>query len=161
MKKIIDLLKKYIFNKEMMMYIIMGILATVVNLIVYAISVRALAAFMTNKPLYIGIAKLIAWVVAVLFAFFTNKIWVFESRSWAPKVFWRELISFIGARALTGLLEVFGTPFLVSIGLDQKLFGVEADFMPAFRHRQRLFLRLEIALQCHDSYMFVKHSGLL
>ncbi|HAR91555.1 MAG TPA: GtrA family protein [Eubacterium sp.] len=125
MKKIIDLLKKYIFNREMIMYIIMGVLATVVNLIVYAISVKALAAFMTNKPLYIGVAKLIAWVVAVLFAFFTNKIWVFESKSWAPKVFWRELISFIGARVLTGLLEVFGTPFLVSIGLDQTLFGVE------------------------------------
>lgn len=125
MKKIIDLLKKFIFNKEMMMYIIMGVLATVVNLIVYAISVKALAAFISEKTIYIGAAKLIAWVVAVLFAFFTNKIWVFESKSWAPRVFWRELISFVGARVLTGLLEVFGTPFLVSIGLDQKLFGVE------------------------------------
>ena len=108
-----------------MMYIIMGVLATVVNLIVYAISVKVLASFMTDKTIYIGAAKLIAWVVAVLFAFFTNKIWVFESKSWAPRVFWRELISFVGARALTGLLEVFGTPFLVNIGLDQKLFGVE------------------------------------
>ncbi|MBP5772627.1 MAG: GtrA family protein [Eubacterium sp.] len=125
MQKIISLIKKYIFNKEMMMYIIMGVLATVVNLIVYAISVKVLASFMTDKTIYIGAAKLIAWVVAVLFAFFTNKIWVFESKSWAPRVFWRELISFVGARALTGLLEVFGTPFLVNIGLDQKLFGVE------------------------------------
>ena len=125
MQKIISLIKKYIFNKEMMMYIIMGVLATVVNLIVYAISVKVLASFMTDKTIYIGAGKLIAWVVAVLFAFFTNKIWVFESKSWAPRVFWRELISFVGARALTGLLEVFGTPFLVNIGLDQKLFGVE------------------------------------
>ena len=125
MKKFIDLLKKYIFNKEVILYIIMGVLTTVVNLIVYAICVKPLSAFISDKAIYIGAAKLIAWIVAVLFAFFTNKIWVFESKSWAPKVFWRELISFIGARALTGLLEVFGTPFLVSIGLDQTLFGVE------------------------------------
>lgn len=125
MKKIIDLLKKYIFNKEVILYIIMGVLTTLVNLIVYAICVKPLAAFISDKTIYIGAAKLIAWVVAVLFAFFTNKVWVFESKSWAPKVFWRELISFVGARALTGLLEVFGTPFLVSIGLDQTLFGVE------------------------------------
>lgn len=125
MKKILDLLKKYIFNKEVILYIIMGVLTTLVNLIVYAICVKPLAAFISDKTIYIGAAKLIAWVVAVLFAFFTNKVWVFESKSWAPKVFWRELISFVGARALTGLLEVFGTPFLVSIGLDQTLFGVE------------------------------------
>lgn len=125
MKKIIDLLKKYIFNKEVILYIIMGVLTTLVNLIVYAVCVKPLSAFISDKAIYIGTAKLIAWIVAVIFAFFTNKIWVFESKSWAPKVFWRELISFVGARALTGLLEVFGTPFLVSIGLDQTLFGVE------------------------------------
>lgn len=125
MKKFIDLLKKYIFNKEVILYIIMGVLTTLVNLVVYAICVKPLAAFISDKTIYIGAAKLIAWVVAVLFAFFTNKVWVFESKSWAPKVFWRELISFVGARALTGLLEVFGTPFLVSIGLDQTLFGIE------------------------------------
>lgn len=125
MKKFIDLLKKNIFNKEVILYIIMGVLTTLVNLVVYAICVKPLAVFISDKTIYIGVAKLIAWVVAVLFAFFTNKVWVFESKSWAPKVFWRELISFVGARALTGLLEVFGTPFLVSIGLDQTLFGVE------------------------------------
>lgn len=125
MRKIIELLKKYIFNKEMILYLIMGVLATAVNLAVYAISVRPLKAICPDQTVYIGGAKLIAWVVAVIFAFFTNKIWVFESRSWAPRIFWKEFISFIGARALTGLLEVFGTPFLVNLGLDQKLFGVE------------------------------------
>lgn len=125
MRKIIDLLKKYIFNKEMILYLIMGVLATLVNFVVYAIVVKPLALIISDASIRIGTAKLIAWVVAVVFAFFTNKVWVFESRSWAPKVFWREFISFIGARALTGLLEVFGTPFLVKIGLDQKLFGVE------------------------------------
>ena len=103
----------------------MGVLATLVNFVVYAIVVKPLALIISDASIRIGTAKLIAWVVAVVFAFFTNKVWVFESRSWAPKVFWREFISFIGARALTGLLEVFGTPFLVKIGLDQKLFGVE------------------------------------
>lgn len=99
MRKIIELLKKYIFNKEMILYLIMGVLATAVNLAVYAISVRPLKAICPDQTVYIGGAKLIAWVVAVIFAFFTNKIWVFESRSWAPRIFWKEFISFIGARA--------------------------------------------------------------
>ena len=125
MKKIIDLFKKYIFNREMILYLIMGALTTLVNMVVYAICERSLSTLISNESVEIGVSKLIAWIVAVIFAFITNKIWVFESKSWAPMIFWRELISFVGARALTGLLEVFGTPFLVKIGLNQTLFGVK------------------------------------
>ena len=109
----------------MILYLIMGALTTLVNMVVYAICERSLSTLISNESVEIGVSKLIAWIVAVIFAFITNKIWVFESKSWAPMIFWRELISFVGARALTGLLEVFGTPFLVKIGLNQTLFGVK------------------------------------
>lgn len=126
MKKIIDLLKKYIFNKEMIMYIIMGVLATVVNWITHAVVVGPMTSLIANQDLALSITTFIAVTVSVIFAFFTNKIFVFESKSWAPKVFWREFISFILARALTGVLEIFGVPLLVRIGLNQEIFGVKA-----------------------------------
>lgn len=126
MKKIIDLLKKYIFNKEMIMYIIMGVLATVVNWITHAILVGPMTSLISNQDLALSVTTFIAVCVSVIFAFFTNKIFVFESKSWAAKVFWKEFISFIVARALTGVLEIFGVPLLVRLGLDQELFGVKA-----------------------------------
>lgn len=126
MKRIIDLLKKYIFNKEMIMYIIMGVLATVVNWITHAIIVGPMTSLIANQDLALSVTTFIAVTVSVIFAFFTNKIFVFESKSWAPKVFWREFISFILARALTGVVEIFGVPLLVRIGLDQEIFGVKA-----------------------------------
>ena len=126
MKKIIDLLKKYIFNKEMIMYIIMGVLATVVNWLAHAVLVGPMSSLIKNQDLALTVTTFIAVSISVVFAFFTNKIFVFESKSWEAKVFWREFISFILARALTGVLEIFGVPLLVRLGLDQEIFGVKA-----------------------------------
>ena len=83
-------------------------------------------ALIGNEKLALTITTIIAVSASVIFAFFTNKIFVFESKSWEPKIFFKEFVSFITARALTGVLEVLGVPFLVSIGLNQSLFGVKA-----------------------------------
>ena len=126
MKKIIDLLKKYIFNKEMILYLIMGVLTTLVNWLVHAILVGPISALIKNQDVALTVTTFIAVVASVLFASFTNKIFVFERKSWEAKVFWREFISFILARALTGVLEIFGVPLLVRLGLDQEIFGIKA-----------------------------------
>ena len=62
---------------------------------------------------------------AVIFAFVTNKIWVFESKSWKPSVALKEFWLFVAARLITGVLEWFGVPLLVAIGLNQPLFGID------------------------------------
>lgn len=87
MKRIRELLIKY---KEQILYIIFGGLTTLINMIVY---------FLARK-IGIGVvpSDVIAWILAVIFAYVTNKIWVFESRSWQFSVLLRELISFFGAR---------------------------------------------------------------
>ena len=53
---------------------------------------------------WIYAANAISWIVAVTFAFFTNKLFVFESRSFAARVVWREIATFVGARILSFLL---------------------------------------------------------
>ena len=50
-------------------------------------------------------AVVLAWIIAVLFAFITNKIWVFDSKSFKLKILLYELFSFFLCRLSTGLLD--------------------------------------------------------
>lgn len=49
---------------------------------------------------------MIAWVAAVVFAFITNKLFVFGSKSFKTDVLVREMASFFGCRLLTGILDI-------------------------------------------------------
>ena len=136
MDKIKALFVKY---KEIIMYIIFGVLTTLVNWVVYTVLIKIFggaaesetvmfALFgkdITMKIFYIFIANFVAWVAGVVFAFVTNKIWVFESKSWRFGLVMKELWLFVAARLLTGVLEWFGVPALVAAGLDQPLFGID------------------------------------
>lgn len=121
MTKIKELLIKY---KEIITYIIFGGLTTLVNWFVYTVLVK-ISPNNIDEIIWITISNAAAWVAGVLFAFITNKIWVFESKSFALKVVLKELISFVLARALTGVLEIFGVPLLVKLGLNQTIFGID------------------------------------
>ena len=70
---------------------------------------------------------MVSWVLAVTFAYITNKLFVFESYSWNPKFVLKELSLFLSARIATGLIEIFGVPFLVSHGFNQAIFGLEGS----------------------------------
>lgn len=87
-----SLFKKY---EEIIMYLIMGVLTTVVNIGVYYIFSHV---FMLEK----NISNVIAWVVAVLFAFITNKLFVFKS----DKDIKKEIIEFFKYRLATLVMEV-------------------------------------------------------
>ena len=136
MEKIKQLFIKY---KEIIMYIIFGVLTTLVNWAVYWVLIKAFGSAAENETvlfvlfgktitmeiLYIFIANFIAWVAGVIFAFVTNKIWVFESKSWKLAIALKEFWLFVVARLITGVLEWFGVPLLVAMGLNQSLFGAE------------------------------------
>lgn len=93
-KIIKNLLIKY---KELILYCIFGVLTTLVNILVYQ-SFNLLG-------VHELISNIIAWIAAVAFAFITNKLFVFESKSFAPAVFWPELVKFALGRVATGLLD--------------------------------------------------------
>ncbi len=122
MKKIKELFLKY---KEIIMYLIFGVLTTVVSWGSYALFEIALGIFIKNTIVLSSVANVLSWIVAVLFAFVTNKLWVFESKSWKGSTLIKELGAFVGSRLLTGVLEWFGVPLLMLIGLDQSIFGIE------------------------------------
>lgn len=98
MRKIIELYKKY---EEVINYLVMGVLATVVNLAVkYLLLFTVLDA---SNATQLQIAVVISWIAACLFAYVTNRIVVFKSKS---KNILKEFISFVLARVFTLVLEM-------------------------------------------------------
>lgn len=96
MKTMQELLRRY---RGLILYGVFGVLTTAVNMVVYYLCFDVLT--VPNLP-----STAIAWFLSVLFAFITNKLWVFESKSFAKAVFFRELVSFFSCRIATGVLDM-------------------------------------------------------
>ncbi|MBQ8574940.1 MAG: GtrA family protein [Clostridia bacterium] len=97
-EKIMELIRKVV-SKEVFSYLFFGVMTTVVNLLVLALC---------NRFVDIMVSNIIAWVAAVIFAYVTNKLFVFESKSWKLDVIAKEIPSFAGARVLTLGIEELG-----------------------------------------------------
>jgi putative flippase GtrA len=98
-----DFIKRH---KEIILYVFFGFLTTVVSYVSYffckAIGIRY------------EIATVIAWICSVLFAFVTNKLFVFESKSSKTKTVAKEITMFFGGRIVSLLLELL----IMKIGMD-------------------------------------------
>lgn len=83
---------------DKIVYLVFGVLTTVVNYIVYlpCHNVLGISAARSN---------VIAWAVAVIFAYLTNKPFVFRSHDWSAKTVLPELVKFVGTRIGSGSLE--------------------------------------------------------
>ena len=113
MEKLCFLFKKY---KEIIMYLIFGVLTTLVSLVCYSLFVELFRFSIT-------VSSVFSWIIAVSFAFVTNKLFVFESKKKAT-VF-REAIPFFIGRGITGAIDMFLPELLFAIGLRAELFGVK------------------------------------
>lgn len=92
-RKLLTLIKKY---KCQIKYVICGGLTTAVDFAV---------CFCLYGPLNHHIANVIAWCAAVIFAFFANKLWVFESRRHGITAVMAELTAFAGGRILSLIIQ--------------------------------------------------------
>ena len=112
MTKIKELIIKY---KELLLYLIFGVLTTLVNFLTFWIFTKIL-----GEELYL-INNAIAWVVGVAFAFVTNKLFVFESKKWNAKTIGKEMPEFVGARLFSFGVEEGGMWLFVDIlGFGEK-----------------------------------------
>ena len=75
-QKVIEIIKKY---KEVIKYLIIGVLTTIVNYVIFIILVNAIKIEMHTS-------NIIAWLISIIFAYFTNKLFVFESKSFKVEV---------------------------------------------------------------------------
>lgn len=104
--KIKKLAKKY---RELITYIIFGVLTTIVSLVSFKIFDSLL-----GEKLYL-LTNIMSWIFAVSFAYITNKLWVFESKSWQGKTVIKELLGFVGARLFSLGVEELGLWLLIDI----------------------------------------------
>lgn len=91
-----ELFTKY---RSLISYAFFGVCTTLINWVSYILFYDVL--HVENVP-----STIIAWGFAVAFAFITNKIWVFNSKSFSAKTLLYETFTFIAARIATGLLDV-------------------------------------------------------
>lgn len=128
------------FTREIVTYIIFGVLTTAVNLVTFYITKKFFVkigwegvfnallgsagfekalALLGKGTDYLD-ATVIAWTVAVIFAFVTNKLIVFESKSWKPEIAGKEFVGFIGARLFSLLVELLCMFTMVTlIGMNE------------------------------------------
>lgn len=116
MDKIKALFKKLV-NRETVTYVVFGVLTTLVNLLVF----KGFDVLFNGK--YYLFTNTIAWIAAVAFAYVTNKLFVFESKSWKLDVIKKEIPSFLGARIASYFVEQAGLWIFVELlHFDEKVF---------------------------------------
>lgn len=116
MKKLWDfgwgLYKKH---EEGINYLIFGFLAFVLNYILYFLFADAIS-------MHYMAATVLSWVLTVVFAYWTNRTFVFKSQNKEAGAVWKEFISFIGARVATEVLEIALMYIMVDVaGINDKI----------------------------------------
>ena len=101
---------KDLVNKETVLYLVFGVLATVLNILLFYL-------FINVWKMSTGLGNLLDTIICILFQYFTNRIWVFESKNNGKEAI-KEFIQFILARSLTAIIDqifvVVGVDFFVA-----------------------------------------------
>ena len=140
MEKIKSIFKKLI-NKETVTYLVFGVLTTVVNFGVFKVF-DMLFTSVTEVDLTL-VTNAIAWVVAVVFAYVTNKLFVFESKSWKGDVLKKEIPSFVGSRLLSlGVEELGLLIFITWLGYDSFVL----EIFPGFALGGKMLVKIGLAV---------------
>ena len=110
---------KELYNKyrEFIIYIVVGVMTTIVSLGVYYALVFTI--LNPNDAIQLQIANIVSWICAVLFAYVTNRIFVFQSKN---RQILKEMSQFIGGRFLTLLIDMGMMFFFVTyLGFSDKI----------------------------------------
>lgn len=89
----------YIKYKSVIWYVFFGGCTTLVNIVMYAVCARVLSCGTATS-------NIVAWIISVLFAYVTNRKWVFNSSVSNTREVFKEIISFVSCRLLTGGIDL-------------------------------------------------------
>ena len=99
-------------------YALVGGFTTFISLTTYIILLKV---FNVN----IIIANATGWIVSIPFAFFANKLFIFESKSFKLNILLKEYIIFFSGRFVMGIIGIIVFSILILIGLDKEIFGIK------------------------------------
>ena len=114
-KKTIYTMLGKLCNAESVTYIIFGVLTTAVDWVSYTI--------LWNLGADYRVSTALSWAAAVLFAFVTNKFFVFRSFDISLGYVWKEFVSFVACRAATGVFTMAGMIVMVGMLHWNEFFG--------------------------------------
>lgn len=119
--------------RELIIYVVFGLLTTLVNWVIYTLLTTMLGmnGFEKDSASYLligNVSNATAWIISVLFAFFTNKHFVFRSKARAGTGAWREFGLFVSARVLSYLLFDLGLYTLLLYLLPGQISVTPASF---------------------------------
>ena len=107
-------------NKEVLLYLFFGGL-TFVSIATYAV-------FNVSMGINELIANVMSWVLAVLFAFATNRVWVFQAPTHTITEFLKQMLSFFGGRVVTLVIEeIILLVFITWLGFNSMVVKVIAQ----------------------------------
>ena len=115
MKKIKE---EYTKHEEIINYLIVGVLTTIVSMGSYFVLVSTILD--ATVAIQLQIANIISWVLAVLFSFFANRIFVFKSKD---EHIFKEIFKFVNSRIVTLLLDMFIMYVMVTLLSINDLFA--------------------------------------
>lgn len=95
----------YEAHKEGIRYLVFGVLSTLVNIVVAGITYYVLFATLP-EDLRVNLSTIIAIIAAWIFAYVTNKLYVFDSKTEGIKELFKEILSFVSCRTVTAIVEI-------------------------------------------------------
>ena len=93
--------------REIISYLFFGVCTTLVNFIIYFACTKI---FDVNYLL----SNAISWIGAVAFAYVTNRIWVFQSKTKGIRAIFKEMTTFVSCRIVSGIMDML----IMFIGVD-------------------------------------------
>ena len=126
MKHFKELFQKFV-NRETVSYLVVGVLTTAVDYVVFWLVNEALKRTGMDVAATATWAQAVSWLSAVVFAYFTNKAFVFRNRNYEARYMLREFGQFFAARAISGLVVLAAQWLLIDrLGMNEyiaKVFG--------------------------------------
>lgn len=116
-------------HKEGMRYLIFGALTTIVNILIYTVFSALILKGIENDSLRVNISEVIAFIAGVIFAYITNKLYVFNSKTNGMKDLAREITSFFSCRIVTEIISILMMNVSVWFSINDILMKVVSNIV--------------------------------
>ena len=116
-------------HQEGMRDLVFGALTTIVNILVYTIFSALILKGLANDSLRVNISEIIAFIAGVIFAYITNKLYVFGSKTTGKKDLLREITSFFSCRIFTEIISILMMNMAVWLSINDILMKVISNIV--------------------------------
>ena len=115
-------------HQEGMRYLVFGALSTIVNIMSYAILSKIILGGL-EESLKVNVSEILAFIITIIFAYITNKLYVFKSKQTGLKNLLKEITSFTGCRILTEFISIGMMNLAVIFSINDVLMKIVANIV--------------------------------